>query len=74
MRVLFGIIIGICLTISAAFVMDSWTVSPSTTTGSGTAVSENRPMVNWDVVDENWQIAKRRARDSWTALSQKVSS
>lgn len=75
MRVLFGIVVGVCLTVSAAFISDSWNASPAAaTTGSNATLPEHRPMVNWDVVGDNWNSAKRWARGSWTSLSQKVSN
>ena len=72
MRVLFGMILGAVLTFGAAFLYDTWTTRPSTT---GTASTfEQRPMVNWDVVGENWRVVSRRAREAWTALAHKVTS
>lgn len=74
MRVLFGIILGVALTVGVAFVSDTWSAGPSTTNGSAPAGVEHRTMVNWDVVGENMRIARERAREAWTKLSQKVSS
>ena len=74
MRVLFGIILGVALTVSVAFISDTWNTSPVTTTGSGTAVVEHRQMVNWDVVGENMRVAQERVREAWIKLSQKVTS
>lgn len=72
MRLLFGMILGACLTVGAAYIYDSWMVGASTTGTAGTVVP--RPMVNWDVVGENWTVVQQRARDAWTTLSHKVSS
>jgi len=74
MRVLFGIILGVALTVSVAFISDTWATGPATTTGSGSAVAEHRPMVNWDVVNTNMRIAQERAREAWNNLSRKVTS
>ena len=74
MRVLFGIILGVALTVSVAFISDTWNTGPATTTGSGSAVVEHRQMVNWDVVGDNMRIAQERAREAWIKLSQKVTS
>ena len=76
MRVLFGIILGAALTVSAAFAYDSWAAgsSGSVTTGSQSSVIAQRPMVNWDVVGENWRVVRQRAREAWTTLSHKVTS
>ena len=70
MRVLFGIVLGALLTIGVAFVHDSW--SPPATTGA--TVTDQRAMVNWDVVGDNLRRVGQRAREAWTTLSQKVAS
>jgi hypothetical protein len=70
MRLLLGIIIGALLTVSVVFIADNWTTEPTKTTGT----VEHRTMVNWDVVDENLRIVRRRAHEMWTKLSHKVAS
>lgn len=72
MRVLFGIILGVVLTVGVAFLSDTWATGPTTTTGSGTTL-EHRHMVNWDVVSDNMRVVRERAHEAWTALSRKVS-
>ena len=62
MRVLFGIILGVALTVGVAFISDTWATGPATTTGSGSATVEHRKMVNWDVVGDNMRIARERAQ------------
>ena len=74
MRFLFGIIVGVALTVSVAFLSDTWSTDPSTTNGTGSAVVEHRNMVNWDVVSDNMRIVRERANEAWTRLSQKVTS
>jgi len=74
MRVLFGIILGVMLTIGVAFISDTWTSGPATTTGSASAAVERHTMVNWDVVGENLRIVRERAREAWSKLSHKVTS
>ena len=74
MRVLFGIILGVALTVSVAFISDSWTTGPATTTGSDSATVAHRQMVNWDVVGEKMRVAQERAREAWMKLSHKVTS
>jgi len=68
MRMLLGMILGAGLTVGGAFVYDNWAAKPVST------IEQARPMVNWDVVDENWRTVRQRARDAWTALSHKVTS
>ena len=70
MRVLFGIILGVALTVSVALISDTWTTGPSATSGS----SEHRAMVNWDVVGDNMRIARERVREAWTKIAHKVAS
>jgi len=69
MRLLLGIILGAALTVSGAFLHDNWASKPPTT-----EIAEARPMVNWDVVNENWRVVRQRAREAWTTLSHKVTS
>jgi hypothetical protein len=70
MRMLLGMILGAGLTIGGAFLYDNWATRSSATA----TIEQSRPMVNWDVVDENWRMVRQRARDAWTALSHKVTS
>lgn len=80
MRVLFGIILGAALTIGGAFISDSWSSGPGAAPtpnpgpSSSTTTLPHRNMVNWDVVSDNMRSASRRAREAWSALSQKVQS
>jgi hypothetical protein len=72
MRMLFGIILGVALTVGVAFITDSWGTAPATT-GSGSAVVQ-RNMVNWDVVGDNMRVARERLHEAWTRISHKVAS
>jgi hypothetical protein len=74
MRVLFGIILGVALTVGAAFIADSWGTDRSTTNGSNSTAVEHRQMVNWDVVGDNMRVARERMRETWTRISQKIAS
>jgi hypothetical protein len=73
MRILYGIILGVVLTIGVAFISDSWTKGPATSGGLEPGMVEHRAMVNWDVVGDNLRIASQRAREAWNKLSHKVS-
>jgi hypothetical protein len=68
MRVLFGIILGVALTVSVAFISDTWSTGPATT-GSGTAAAEHHNMVNWDVVGDNTRIGRERLQAAWNRLA-----
>jgi len=69
MRVLFGMVLGALLTVGSAFLYDTWPTGPS---ANKTPTVEQRPMVNWDVVVENWRGGSQRAREAFTTLSHKV--
>ena len=64
MRVFLGMILGAILTISGAYLIDSYNAGPN----ASAAQAPNR-MVNWDVVDHNWQSFKTRVQSEWTRLS-----
>ncbi len=67
MRLLFGIILGIFLTIGFAYVYDASTTrtsEPMTQTSIG-----QRPMVNWDVVSGDWHGWSLSVRNTWNRLA-----
>jgi heme O synthase-like polyprenyltransferase len=66
MRVFFGMILGVLLTVGAAYVHDAGTVQDSV---SNLPRTEQRPMVNWDVVAENWHQLSARLRQQWEKIS-----
>jgi hypothetical protein len=87
MRVFLGMILGVLLTISVAYINDHITSGPSiastqvrTTDGSGrpvtttTDTTTRKPWVNWDVVDSDWRGFTTRARHAWNQLSAKLKS
>jgi hypothetical protein len=63
MQTLFGIIIGVFLTIGVAYVHDA-TLNPP----ASNATTVERPMVNWDVVTVNWRDLKARMDAGWRKL------
>jgi hypothetical protein len=69
MRVLLGMILGVILTIATAYYSDSMRTS---SVAAGPGASDNRPMVNWDVVQSNWNVVKQRAQQGWGELRAKV--
>jgi hypothetical protein len=64
MRVLIGIILGVALTVGGAYLYDSHTAQTSASTASA-----QRPMVNWDIVSNNWSRLTARARAEWNRLA-----
>jgi hypothetical protein len=73
MRVFFGMILGALFLTGAVFIADTWSTGPAGTTGSP-ARSEQRTMVNWDVVGENLNFMGDRVRQAWDTLVRKVTS
>lgn len=67
MRFVLGIVVGIVLTIGFAYLSDA-SISPSTN-GSGQTTLEQRPMVNWDVVNRDWQNFTSGVRNAWHKLN-----
>jgi hypothetical protein len=53
MKVVFGMFLGVLLTVAVAFAYDS--VSGRAANGPARAAADGRPpVVNWDVVSEDW--------------------
>jgi hypothetical protein len=65
MRVLLGIILGICLTVGGAYLYDSHNALEA----ANAPASVQRPMVNWDIVNTKWQHLTERARSEWSRVA-----
>jgi len=65
MRLLLGIVIGVFLTIGGAYLYDSHNALDA----ANSPATAQRPMVNWDIVDTNWQHLTARARSEWSRLT-----
>ena len=65
MRILFGIILGVVLTIGAAYLYDSQHTAAAAQVKAGAP----RALVNWDVVDARWHELTGRARAEWKRLA-----
>jgi uncharacterized membrane protein len=65
MRVFLGMILGFFLTVAGAYLYDAATTGTEPTAQA----SENRPMVNWDVAERNWQQFTSRVRQEWNKLT-----
>jgi hypothetical protein len=68
MRLLFGIILGVFLTIGGAYLYDSHNALDATNATNATT-SAQRPMVNWDIVNTKWQHLTDRARSEWNRVA-----
>ncbi len=64
MRLLFGIILGVCLTVGGTYIYDSHNALEAV----NAPASAQRPLVNWDIVSVKWQYLTVRARSEWTRL------
>lgn len=69
MRLILGMILGALLLLAGAYYHDSMSTS---TVASGPNASEQRPMVNWDVVEANWNTFKIRVREGWASLRARI--
>jgi hypothetical protein len=65
MRLLLGIVLGAFLTIGGAYLYDSHNALDA----ANSPASAQRPMVNWDIVNTNWQNLTEKARSEWTRLA-----
>jgi hypothetical protein len=65
MRLLFGIILGVCLTVGCAYIYDSHNALDA----AATPATAQRPLVNWDIVSVKWEHLTVRARTEWTRLT-----
>ena len=63
MRMFFGIILGVVLTIGAAYVSDS---IRNTSGAEGTA---ERPVVNWHVVNHGIKVLSSTVQGGWARLT-----
>jgi len=63
MRMFLGIILGVLLTIGAAYVADSVRKT------DGPEGSPDRPVVNWDVVDRGVKALSSSLQDGWSRLT-----
>ena len=63
MRMFFGIILGILLTIGSVYVFDSMRKS------GGPDGSGERPVVNWDVVERGVKALSSSLQEGWSRLS-----
>jgi hypothetical protein len=69
MRLILGMILGALLLVAGAYYHDSMNTS---SVAAGPAATENRPMVNWDVVESNWNGFKIRVQNGWAQLRARI--
>lgn len=69
MRLILGMLLGALLLVAGAYYHDSMQTS---TVASGPSATANRPMVNWDVVEANWNSLKVRLQDGFADLRARI--
>ena len=69
MRLILGMILGALLLIAGDYYHDTMHTS---TVASGPDAPQNRPMVNWDVVETNWNSFKIRLQDGFADLRARI--
>jgi hypothetical protein len=62
-------LLGALLLIAGAYYHDSMNTS---TVASGPGATQNRPMVNWDVVEANWNSFKIRVQEGFVDLRARI--
>jgi hypothetical protein len=62
-------LLGALLLLAGAYYHDSMRTS---TVASGPTATDNRPMVNWDVVEANWNSFKVRVQEGWADLRARI--
>ena len=70
MRFILGIVVGVFLTIGFAYLSDA---SRAPSTNGSAQASVERPMVNWDVVNRDWQNFTSGVRSAWNKLNARLS-
>ena len=58
MRMFFGMILGCAITVGGAYIADNMSTAPGV-----------RPMVNWDVVAQNFNSVVALAKDGWKKIA-----
>ncbi len=71
MPVFFGFILGVALTIGGAYAYDSSTGRAANGL-TATAAGRQAPMVNWNVVDDDWQNVRSTVRLKAENLERKL--
>ena len=63
MQMLLGMILGVLITVGAAFVYDSSTGRAANDLLTVASAEGHAPMFNWDVVSHDWDGMKQQLRD-----------
>ena len=71
MRFFLGMIVGALLLVGFVYLTDASSSGPATNASATTTTADTRPMVNWDVVDRNWQNFTHGVRNTWNKIASK---
>jgi len=71
MPVLLGFILGVALTIAGVYAFDS-TTGRAANGMSATAAGGQAPMVNWDVVSNDWRSFEANVRSTTDSLERRL--
>jgi hypothetical protein len=69
MRILVGIILGIFLTLSTAYLYDYVTVGSAAISTNRPTTNLDRPLVNWGVLNSRWRQLDTRLRQGWRKVA-----
>ena len=69
MRLILGMLLGAILLVAGTYYHDTMSTS---TVATGPSASVNRTMVNWDVVETNWNSFKVRVQEGWAGLRARI--
>ena len=69
MRLILGMVLGALLLTAGAYYHDAMSTSPI---AGGSNAAQHRPMVNWDVVEANWNTFKVRVQEGFASLRARI--
>lgn len=69
MRLILGMLLGAILLAAGAYYHDS---TKTSALASGPGETENRPMVNWDVVEASWNSFKAQLQNGFADLRARI--
>jgi hypothetical protein len=69
MRLILGMVLGALLLAAGAYYHDAMSTSAI---AGGPNAAQQRPMVNWDVVEENWKTFKIRVQEGFASMRARI--
>jgi hypothetical protein len=68
MRTLFGIIVGIAITVGGTYLYDSHNALAA----ESNMAAKQQTLVNWDIAGQKWSVFSDTAHVQWDRLSERV--